>query len=225
MEDCLYFLIFIIILLLGYIYKVNKINKLKLEPKPSNFNNFKNIATVPDKIENFKTQKLRCSNIYGRYNPRCNKNSTTKNIYHIGYYNHNDQKYPILDIKNSKSRGKRFIWNLSEPVEENIKPFAKKYWDKIFYFRKPFQYEKNIPYSFIYNFLYVGRIRNSHFNKNYYIYEKKLSSNLYKYLLFEQNKGLFKHSFSLPDREKLVLGDVVFIRDKSSTLGPFIFTL
>jgi hypothetical protein len=222
MEDYLYFLIFVIILLLAYNYKINKSNKLELS------NDSKYVATIPDVSEQFKNQKKKenfnpeCSNIYGRYNPRCKEN---KNMYHIGYYNHNDQKYPILDMKNGKSKGKRFIWNLSDPVEENIKPFSQKYWDKIFYFKRPFRYEKKIPYSFIYNFLYVGRVRNSHFNKNFYIYEKKMSSNLYKYVLFEQTNGTFKHSFSLPDREKLTMGDVVFIRDKSSTLGPFIFTL
>ena len=50
-----------------------------------------------------------------------------------------------------------------------------------------------------------------------------MASNLYKYVLFEYINGSLKYSFSLPDRNKINLGDVVFIRDRSSTLGPFTF--
>ena len=187
-----------------------------------------------------------CSSIYGKYNPRCinnnsilknkkgeidhlanqrsqrlNKKNIHSNLYHVGYYTHMDQKYPILDIKNNYKVQKglgRYILN-----GKNIKPFSQKYWDKIFYFKKPFPYEKNIPYSFIFNFLFSGKITNNYINKTYYIFEKKMGSNLYKYVLFQYLNGTLKFSFSLPDRNKINLGDVVFIRDRSSTLGPFTF--
>lgn len=169
-----------------------------------------------------------CSSIYGKYNPRCRYNSQNKkkrlqsNLYHVGYYTHRDQKYPILDMKNQGKVRKglsRYILS-----GKKIKPFSQKFWDNIFYFKKPFPYEKNIPYSFIFNFLFSGKISNSYINKTYYIFEKKMGSNLYKYVLFEYLNGTLKYSFSLPDRNKINLGDVVFIRDRSSTLGPFTFT-
>lgn len=158
-----------------------------------------------------------CSSIYGKYNPRCIAHSK---LYHVGYYNHRDRKYPILDIKKgSRSKGlNRFIL-----LGKRIRPFSQKYWDKVFYFRKPFPYEKNIPYSFIFNFLFYGRIVNSHYDKLYYIFEKKMNTNLYKYVLFEHSDSILKYSFSLPDRNKINPGDTVFIRDRSSTLGPFTF--
>jgi len=193
-----------------------------------------------------------CSSIYGKYNPRCRSNSGSteipvipvipvisdqylskkddqylsnknlhSNLYHVGYYTHMDQKYPILDIKNKNKVKKglgRYILN-----GKNIKPFSQKHWDKIFYFKKPFPYENNIPYSFIFNFLFSGKITNNYIKKTYYIFEKKMGSNLYKYVLFEYLNGTLKFSFSLPDRNKINLGDIVFIRDRSSTLGPFTF--
>lgn len=157
-----------------------------------------------------------CSSIYGKYNPRCVLNNK---MYHVGYYNHKDQRYPILDMK-KKGKTNRFIL-----FDKKIKPFSQKYWDKVFYFKKPFPYEKNIPYSFIFNFFFVGRLINQYFDKNYYIFEKKMSTNLYKYVLFEHINGTLKYSFSLPDRNKITPGDTVFIRDKSSiaVYGPFTF--
>tara|TARA_B100001248_G_C27399640_1_gene469043 strand:- start:10312 stop:10920 length:609 start_codon:yes stop_codon:yes gene_type:complete len=165
--------------------------------------------------ENFEPN---CSSIYGKYNPRCNVHS---NLYHVGYYNHRDQKYPILDMNNRDKKKKgmsRFILN-----GKKLKPFSQKYWDKIFYFKRPFPYEKNIPYSFLFNFFFSGKIVNDYVKKTYFVFEKKVGSSLYKYVLFEYINGTLKHSFSLPDRNKINLGDVVFIRDRSSTLGPFTF--
>ena len=179
---------------------------------------FEQKSDLEDKIVKKENFEPNCSSVFGKHNPRCRAHS---NLYHVGYFNHRDQKYPILDIKNKNKRKKgmnRFIL-----YDGKIKPFSQKHWDKIFYFKKPFPYEKNTPYSFLFNFFFSGKIVNKYVDKTYYIFEKKMASNLYKYVLFEYINGSLKYSFSLPDRNKINLGDVVFIRDRSSTLGPFTF--
>lgn len=155
-----------------------------------------------------------CNSIYGKYNPRCVSNDK---LNHVGYYTHKNTKYPVLDMKQGNKKG-RYIMN-----GEKIIPFNQKHWDKVFYFDKPFKFDNNLPYHFIYNFYYSGKLNNVYINKSYNIYEKKVEYNLYKYVVFEKKCDNLKFTFSLPLRSKINHGDTVFIRHDSSTIGPFTF--
>lgn len=153
-----------------------------------------------------------CPRIFGKYNPRC---VTNENLNHIGYYSNNNTKYPVLDLIEDKKKSRYLMKG------DDILPFEKKFWNKVTYFSKPFKFQKNIPYNFVYNFRFVGKIENVHIDKCYFIYEKKLNSNLYKYILFEKDEDNYKISFELPNRKQINNGDTIFIRSNSSTFGPF----
>ena len=85
MKEYLFVLMFAVILMLIGSCKKNK----------EYFN-----PSIKSNKENFEPN---CSSIYGKYNPRCNVHS---NLYHVGYYNHRDQNYPILDMKNKDKKRK-----------------------------------------------------------------------------------------------------------------------
>ncbi len=205
-----------VLIIILVVFIMTFIKYLNSDCKLRNRENFTNDIQLQKEILRKENFGPACSSIYGRFNPRCA--SDHKKMYHIGYYSHKEQRFPILDMIMNSGKKKRYII-----FNRKIKPFAQKYWDKIFYFKKPFPYEKNVPYSFIYNFNFVGRLVNPHIKRIYHIYEKKMNVNLYKYVLFENINGILKYSFSLPDRNKINPGDVVFIRDKASTYGPFTF--
>ena len=189
------------------IVSTTSLDNVKIEPTTYQSN-----SVVSNKLkENFSFQA--CENIYGINNPRCNSN---KNLNHIGYYDSKNTKFPILKFENDDKN--RFIMD-----GKKIVPFNQKYWDKVFYFDEPFKYRDDVPYSFVYNFYFIGKLSNVHINKTYYLFEKKVEYNLYKYILFQKINESFVYSFGLPFRTKINLGDVVFIKNNSSTLGPFIF--
>jgi hypothetical protein len=154
-----------------------------------------------------------CESIYGVNNPRCNSG---EELSHIGYYSSKNTKFPVLKFENDKK--KKYIMD-----GKKIVPFNQKFWDKVFYFDEPFKYKDDVPYSFVYNFYFIGKLNNFHINKTFFVFEKKVEYNLYKYILFEKVDGAFVFAYGLPFRTKINPGDVVFIKNNSSTFGPFIF--
>ena len=50
-----------------------------------------------------------------------------------------------------------------------------------------------------------------------------LNKTNYKYILFREKDGLLQYAYNIPYRRKLKDGDPIFIRNKISTFGPFIF--
>lgn len=156
----------------------------------------------------------RCSAIYGNYHPKC---AHTARLNHVGYFKFNTIKYPLIDLNNGDYT-MRYVMLRNKFVKLN-----KKYWNKGFYFNRPFYYHKNVPFSFVMNFLYRGVVINTHTRKLFYIFGRKLKDGTYKYVLFRQRNGKLQFSYSLPPRDKLLDGDTVFIRHQISTFGPFVF--
>ena len=148
--------------------------------------------------------------LFGKHHPKCK---------HIGYYKHKNVKYPII-----KSSNKKYLL-----VRDKFYLFNQKYWNKVFYLKNPFAYNKTVPYSFIYNFTYRGVLYNR-YNKEgaqstFYLFGRRLAYNLYKYVLMEKINDELVYSYSLPIRTRINPGDPVFIKHKSSVYGPYIFYL
>lgn len=156
----------------------------------------------------------RCTSTYGKYHPKCMQ---LNKLNHIGYFKLNTTKYPLIDINDSNST-LRYVMFKDKFIKLN-----KKYWDKGYYFKKSFNYDINIPSYIILNFLYRGVIVNTYNNKIFYIFGKKLDDGTYKYILFRKKNNCLYLSFNLPPRNKLLNGDTMYIRDKISTFGPFIY--
>ena len=105
----------------------------------------------------------RCTSIYGNYHPKC---AQTSRLNHVGYFKYNTIKYPLVDLNNG-SYNIRYIMLRNKFVKLN-----KKYWNRGYYFPKPFFYNKNVPFSFVMNFLYRGIVINTHTKKMFYIFGK-----------------------------------------------------
>ena len=156
----------------------------------------------------------RCTSIYGNYHPKC---AQTSRLNHVGYFKYNTIKYPLVDLNNG-SYNIRYIMLRNKFVKLN-----KKYWNRGYYFPKPFFYNKNVPFSFVMNFLYRGIVINTHTKKMFYIFGKKLHNGTYKYVLFRKRNGKLQFSYVLPNRNKISDGDTIYIRHKISTFGPFVY--
>lgn len=156
----------------------------------------------------------RCTAIYGNYHPKC---AHTSRLNHVGYFKYNTIKYPLIDLNNG-SYTLRYVMLKNKFVKLN-----KKYWNKGYYFRKPFYYHKNVPFSFVMNFLFRGVVINTYTRRLFYLFGKKLSDKTYKYVLFRQKDGKLQFSYVLPPRRKISDGDTIYIKHKISTYGPFVF--
>lgn len=174
---------------------------------------FKNIF-FKNVNEAFGHTNKRCSAIYGNYHPKC---APTTRLNHVGYFKYNLIKYPLIDF-NDGVEVKRFVMLKDKFVKLN-----QKYWNKGYYFKSPFYYHKNVPFSFVMNFTYRGIATNNHNNKQFYIFGKRLESNLYKYVLFSQKDSKLQFAYVLPPRIKIKDGDSIYVKNKVSVFGPFVF--
>ena len=156
----------------------------------------------------------RCTAIYGNYHPKC---AHTSRLNHVGYFKFNTIKYPLIDLNNGDFT-MRYVMLKNKFVKLN-----KKYWNKGFYFNRPFYYHKNVPFSFVMNFLYRGVAINTHTRKLFYIFGRRLPDGTYKYVLFREKNAKLQFSYVLPPRDKLNDGDSLYIRHQISTFGPFVY--
>ena len=101
--------------------------------------------------------------------------------------------------------------------------FKQQYWNRAYYFKTSLYYNKDIPFSFISNYTFRGILVNSHANRTLYAFGKRINNVNYKYLLFIEKNGLLQYAYSLPYRVKMQDGDSIFVRNKISTYGPFVF--
>jgi len=166
------------------------------------------------KQANMNHLNKRCNVTYGKYHPKCMQ---LDKLNHVGYFKLNTSKYPLIDLNNGDYTF-RYVMFKDKFIKLN-----KKYWNKGYYFQKPFYYDKNIPFYIVMNFLYRGVVVNTYNNKIFYIFGKKLDDGTYKYILFRKKNNHLYLSFNLPPRNKLLNGDTMYIRDKTSTFGPFIY--
>jgi len=181
--------------------------------KRTNQENFSNFE-LPNK-ENIKEPfNTRCTNIYGNYHPKCTPTSRLK---HIGYFKYNTIKYPLLDF-NTGFDTRRYVMFRNKFVK-----LKKNYWNKGYYFRHPFYYNKNIPFSFIIDYSFRGMMVNPHTKKTFFVFGKRINDTNYKYVLFREKEGLLQYAYNIPYRRKLGDGDSTYIRNQISTYGPFVF--
>ena len=175
------------------------------------------ILYSPKRKEKFNNQTNRvCSSIYGSNHPRCVSTNSSK-IEHVGYFKINSIKYPVLDLINQFDKIRYLL------VKNKFYKFKEKYWNRGHYFKHSFLYNDNIPYSLISEFTYRGMLINSPTKRRLYVFGKKIFASNYKYLLFREKDGILQFSYSIPYRRKILEGDSVFVRNKISTFGPFIF--
>ncbi len=196
--DYKYLLIIIIIFYLIF-SKENKDNK-------ENFQDFN--EAYKNKINK------RCHSIFGNYHPRC---APTSRLHHVGYFKYNTIKYPLIDY-NVGNDHRRYVM-----LNRRLVKLNKKYWNKGYYFKTPFYYNKDVPFSFIRFNKYRGIAVNPATNRKFYVFGKRDHLMTYKYTLFREKDGVLQFSYKLPNRRRLSNGDPIFIRNQVSTYGPFIF--
>jgi len=171
----------------------------------------------PLRKEKFNNQTNRiCSSIYGTNHPRCTSTSNSK-ISHVGYFKINSIKYPVLDMINELDKIRYLL------VKNKFYRFKEKYWNKGYYFKNSFSYNDDVPYSLISEYTYRGILINNPTRRKLYVFGKKIFASNYKYILFREKDGVLQYSYILPYRRKMLDGDSIFIRNKISTFGPFIF--
>lgn len=156
----------------------------------------------------------RCTTMYGNYHPKCAPSSRLK---HVGYFKYNTIKYPLLDF-NTGFDNRRYVMFRNKFVK-----LKKQYWNKGYYFRNPFYYNKNIPFSFIIDYAYRGIMINPHTKKQFIVFGKRINKTNYKYVLFREKDDLLQYAYNIPYRRKLCDGDSTYIRNQISTYGPFVF--
>jgi hypothetical protein len=156
----------------------------------------------------------RCTTIYGNYHPRCTPTSRLK---HIGYFKYNTIKYPLLDF-NTGLDTRRYVMFRNKFVK-----LKNQYWNRGYYFRHPFYYNKNVPLSFIIDYSFRGIMLNQHTKKQFFVFGRRINKTNYKYVLFRQKDDLLQYAYNIPYRSKLSDGDSTYIRNQISTYGPFVF--
>lgn len=168
--------------------------------------------------EKFYNIDRNCTSIYGQNHPKCHqKKEQNSRLEHVGYFKINKIKYPLLDLNLNDSRVRYMMLN------NKFYKFKKKYWNRAFYFKNSLYYNKNIPFSFISNYTFRGVLINNPTKRKLYAFGKRINNINYKYLLFIEKNGLLQYAYSIPYRTKILDGDSVFVRNKISTYGPFVF--
>jgi len=194
---------------MNYIYMIPVLFLLYLYNKSRNHKeNFQDIN------EAFKIPNKKCTSIYGNYHPRC---MSTSRLKHVGYFKINTTKYPLLDLK-AGNYIRRYVM-----LKDRFAKLNKKFWNRAHYFRNPFYYHKSIPFSVVFNYIYRGMMINTHTRKKFYVFGKRINYSDYKYILFREKNGILQYAYKLPYRRKLSDGDSVYVRNKMSTYGPFVY--
>tara|TARA_B100000161_G_C33549325_1_gene414598 strand:- start:1491 stop:2075 length:585 start_codon:yes stop_codon:yes gene_type:complete len=169
------------------------------------------------KPEKFSIINRNCHSIYGPNHPKCQQQSIDSKLEHVGYFKLNTIKYPLLDININDSKVRYLVLN------NKFYRFKQKYWNKAYYFKKSLFYNNDIPFRFISNYTFRGMLVNHATNRKLYAFGKKLNNINYKYLLFIEKNGLLQYAYSIPYRPKIHDGDSIYVRNKISTYGPFVF--
>lgn len=170
------------------------------------------------------TNNLSCKQILGTHHPTCNhledKDKNKKgnklmnpHFQHMGYY----KSFPII-----RYGGNRFLLKKNDLVKYN-----KKKWNFGNYFEDYLVYRKYVPRTFVNKYKYVGTLLNRQNDSKLKLFERKLDEftdrSNYKYVVFKMKEDGLKYQYDLPPRYKIIHGDRVFIKHKSSTYGPFVF--
>lgn len=176
--------------------------------------NFSNEGFSELQKEAVDTFDRRCTSMYGNYHPKC---APTSRLQHVGYFKFNTIKYPILDFNTGFDK-RRYVMLKSKFVK-----LKEKYYNRGYYFKTPFYYNKNVPFSFIFHYKYRGIMVNPHTKKLFFIFGKRLNETYYKYVLFRQKSGLLQYAYNIPYRRRLSDGDTIYVKNQISTYGPFVF--
>jgi len=180
-----------------------------------NRNNFLNKERFQSISDAFTIPNKRCTSIYGNSHPKCMPSNRLK---HVGYFKFNTIKYPLLDL-DSNNETSRYVM-----LKDKFARLNKKHWNRGYYFRNAFHYHKTIPFSVVFHYTYRGKMINSHTNRSFHVFGKRIDSENYNYILFREKAGVLQYAYKLSYRKKLEEGDPTFIRNKISTFGPFIFS-
>ena len=125
-----------VLIIILVVFIMTFIKYLNSECKLRNRENFTNDIQLQKEILRKENFGPACSSIYGRFNPRC-VSDNKKKMYHIGYYSHKEQRFPILDMIMNSGKKKRYII-----FDRKIKPLLKNTGIKYFILRNLFHTKK-----------------------------------------------------------------------------------